>query len=531
VTATVLAEWQTITRRGKTLVLSDGVNPDVKVRMPGRRGSIPTRRPDGTIGLKRPRNDEERNLVSDNQTLRATMADPAFWAAARQLPGNAPSPHPTPGRPVQMPAWGLYLVVCVAGYLGSQRAAIAYFADPVMWDVIRMWAQPHTPNGWSALPPKPPTRAMLRTFLNKWDRDDWADVRARLEKAQMGAALSEVKRRGHFNPDERLSYNKVDFRQWVTTDGTVLKAPSDHSPDDDEPHRTDPASGLHTKAGSTAHGSKFVFIETVSDEYRGRFIVATAHVTPKPGKQHGDEAAPTVNALLNLKQAAPGMWGVIADTVLRGTHIGPLARRGIITVNHAPAAENPDRIRKGRHNRKRVERIQFLRTHRHELANGHICEHRLHTVGSVPHQEVYDDQGNSILTPLPNAITGHDRPNADGSSRWYVEYPVPCPHGATTAALRIDAPGRNDSKGWAWNDLMRFYPSGTPQFGLLYGRRNATESVHRQLKRKAERVPAYGYTRQMLFVLGYIATHNAVARALHQRRDGQRNALDHLLRT
>ena len=78
---------------------------------------------------------------------------------------------------------------------------------------------------------------------------------------------------------------------------------------------------------------------------------------------------------------------------------------------------------------------------------------------------------------------------------------------------------------------MRFYPSGTPQFGLLYGRRNATESVHRQLKRKAERVPAYGYTRQMLFVLGYIATHNAVARALHQRRDGQRNALDHLLRT
>ncbi len=59
----------------------------------------------------------------------------------------------------------------------------------------------------------------------------------------------------------------------------------------------------------------------------------------------------------------------------------------------------------------------------------------------------------------------------------------------------------------------------------------ATESVHRQYKRKAERVPAYGYTRQLLFVLGYIATHNAVARALHLRRAGQPNALDGILQT
>jgi hypothetical protein len=77
---------------------------------------------------------------------------------------------------------------------------------------------------------------------------------------------------------------------------------------------------------------------------------------------------------------------------------------------------------------------------------------------------------------------------------------------------------------------MRFYPVGTPQYGLLYGRRNATESVHRQYKRKAERVPAYGYTRQLLFVIGYVATHNAVARAFHLRRAGKPNALDGILR-
>jgi len=164
-TAAVLAASSVLSKRGKTIVLSDRVNPDVTVRIAGKRSSLPTRRPDGTVGLRRPRNDEERHMVSDNQTVRAVLADPAFWAAAEQLPGNAPSPHPAAGRPVHLPAWGLYLLTCVAGYLGSQRAAIAYFADPVMWDIIRVWAQPHTPSGWRALPAKPPSRAMLRTFL------------------------------------------------------------------------------------------------------------------------------------------------------------------------------------------------------------------------------------------------------------------------------------------------------------------------------------------------------------------------------
>lgn len=522
----VLAASSTLTQRGKTVVLSDGVNPDVVVRRGGRRASIPTVRPDGSIGMKRPRNDEERNLVTENQTVRAVLADPGFWAAASQLPGNAPSPHPVVGRPVQMPSWGLYLMACIAGYLGSQRDGVGYFADRVMWPLIRVWAQPHTPDGWFALPAKPPTRSMLRTFLNKWDSPEWADIRERVRKAQMGAAMTEAKHRGHFNPDLPLSYNKVDFRQWVTTDGTVLKGPSDRCPDEDGAHRTDDASGLHSKGGSTARGSKYVLVETVSEEYRGRFIVAVAHVTPKPGNQHGDEAAPTVDALLDLKHVAPGIRGVISDTVLRGVHISRLARRGIITVNIPPAAENPDGKKKGRNNKKRVERTQFLRTHRHKLPHGHICEHRLHTVGSIPHQETFDDEGNSVLVRLPNAVNGYDRPNADGSTRWYVEYPVPCPHGTTTAIVRIDGPGKADSKGWAWTDLMRFYPFGTPQFGLLYGRRNAAESVHQQYKRKARRVPAYGAVRQLLFVIGYIATHNAVAHALNLRRDGKQNALD-----
>ncbi len=461
----VLAASSTLKQRGNAMVLSDGVNPDVTVRIGGGRSSLPTRRPDGTVGVRRPRNDEERNMVSDNQTVRAVLADPGFWAAADHLPGNAPDPRHGPGRPAEQPSWALYLVACVAGFLGSQRAAVAYFADPVMWDIMRVWAQPHTPASWLALPAKAPTRAMLRTFLNKWDSPEWADVRKRVEKAQMGAAMSDAKRLGHFTADCPLSYNKVDFRQWVTTDGTVLKAPSDHTPDEDSSHRTDDASGLHSKGGSTAHGSKFVLIETISDEYRGRFILAAAHVNPKPGNQQGDEAAPTVTALLNLKAVASGMWGVISDTVLRGNHIKTLARNGMLTINIPPAQSNPDHKTEGRNGKNRVERKQFLRAHRHELPNGHVCEHRLHTVGSVPHQERYGDEGNLVLVPLPNAITGYDRPNADGSTRWYVEYPVECPHGPLPCPSVSMVPGKQTPKDGPGQTSCGSTPSAHPSTG------------------------------------------------------------------
>lgn len=526
--SSVRADEAVLAHRGRTMVLTDGHNPPISVRTSGRRASLPVRRKDGTIGLRRPRNGEERQMVSDNQTVRALLTDPAFWAAADQMPGNSPIRRLTRGRPAGHPTWVRWMMACVAGLLGSQRAAVAYFADPVTWDHLRVWVHPHIPEGWAAPLPSPPTRWTLRRFQKQWERDDWRDIRGQVEKALLGAALTQAKRQGHFEPCKPLSYNHVDPTQWVTVDGTVLRAPSDQEPDQGK--RTDEASGLHSYAGSTKRGSKFVLVESASEDYRGRYILAVAHVTPKPGREQGDEAAPTVRALIALAEQAPGLRGAISDSVLRGLHIEQLYKAGLVTVNYPVAASNPNRDTGGRNAPGRVERESFIRVHRHTLSNGTVCEHRLHTVGSVPHQivkTVKDD----VLRPLPAAKNGYCRTNKNGTRRWYVEYTVPCKRGDTLARLRIDGPARNDSRDWSYADIMRFYPVGTTQFGILYGRRNATESVHRQYKRKAERVPAYGHIRQTLYVLGYAATHNAVARALHLRRNSQPNALDGNLRT
>ncbi|MEI8081665.1 MAG: hypothetical protein WCI74_07460, partial [Actinomycetes bacterium] len=90
----------------------------------------------------------------------------------------------------------------------------------------------------------------------------------------------------------------------------------------------------------------------------------------------------------------------------------------------------------------------------------------------------------------------------------------------------LDDHGDNDITGWSRADLLRFYPTNTSQFGVVYGYRNRTESVHSQMKRGMPRIPAYGVTRQTLYILGYLIGHNAVAFALHRQRDGLPNALD-----
>ena len=73
---------------------------------------------------------------------------------------------------------------------------------------------------------------------------------------------------------------------------------------------------------------------------------------------------------------------------------------------------------------------------------------------------------------------------------------------------------------------LRFYPPGTPQFHALYSRRNDSESLHNQIKRRLTRLPAYRVKRQMLFILGISLLHNAATRAFALQRQGEPNPLD-----
>lgn len=76
-------------------------------------------------------------------------------------------------------------------------------------------------------------------------------------------------------------------------------------------------------------------------------------------------------------------------------------------------------------------------------------------------------------------------------------------------------------------EYLRFYPTNTPQFDILYGRRNDTESLHNQLKVKMRKMPAYGQRRQRLYLIGLVIAHNALTRAHALRDAGLPNPLDH----
>lgn len=503
----------------QTVNTADG---DITVKFGGRRKMLPTIRPDGSVGMKRARTDAEKEMVSDLDVVLATLADPGFWAAADHFLGNTQPLLPRMGRPPKNPPWVRFLVVCLAGHFGSQRKAIAFFRSRHMWRLLREISEKYKPLGYLSMTADPITRWQLTRFVRQWESDDWADIRERVRKATLGSAITRARHLGHFDPDQPLAYQDLDLRQWVIADGTVMNPPSDRR----EGGRKDSASGMHAHAGKTRYGSKFVLAETVSGEYRGRYIIGMEHVEPKPGNLQGDEGEAALNSLLEIKEQAPGARGVIIDSVFRGVHIKRCYDAGMVVVNFPHAKENPNRDKGGRNAEGRVEYTDLIRVHTHRLPNGHECRHRLHAVGSEVHVERFNEEGDTVLVPLPAPKTGYARENVNGTYRWYLEYTIPCRYGDTTARIRIDAPGRNDNQGWSYADRLRFYPTNTAQFPILYGRRNATESVNHQWKTTAPRVPAYGRVRQELFVLGYVTTHNAVADVFHARRAGLPTILD-----
>jgi len=58
-------------------------------------------------------------------------------------------------------------------------------------------------------------------------------------------------------------------------------------------------------------------------------------------------------------------------------------------------------------------------------------------------------------------------------------------------------------------EYSRFFPTGTEQFTRLYGRRNATESWHAELKRMRRRPPVRGMAMQSFYLSCMIVLQNA----------------------
>ena len=141
----------------------------------------------------------------------------------------------------------------------------------------------------------------------------------------------------------------------------------------------------------------------------------------------------------------------------------------------------------------------------HVTPRGTRCEHALIVIGSVPHTRTLDDEGNETLVEL-EVVAGQQRTNKSGVRRSYHHYAVPCIHGDFKHVHRLFP---EDETAVKHGEYSRFFPTGTEQFTRLYGRRNATESWHAELKRIRRRPPVRGIAMQSFYLSCMTVLQNA----------------------
>lgn len=493
----------------------------VKVIQRGRRDNLLYRDSTGALRTRRARTHEEKEAASQFALLRSLIADPAFWSVAMMLPGNRRRTG-APGRPTHHPAWTYLLIAGLTTITGSQRSAITFISDPVMWDFLRHYTAQHMPQGLDPVGDSAPERHHLSTFLRKWESAEWAPIREASHRQFRTDATTRARETGMFNPEQELRYATVDHGQHVVYDGTVFNSPSNTR------RAAADAENWQLKAGrERVWGSKVTFATTRGDDYQTRLVLDYEQVTGTTATGVGDEAASTITSALRLKETLPGIRGVIIDSALRGKHLKLLADHGLIVTNYPHALRNPHKRSGGRFSSGREEKKKQLRTLTHKRPNGTQCQHRLDIIGSIFHTDQYDADG--MLVPTECPVIGYEsRRNPSGSHRYYLTVQVPCVHGTFTTKVPLYHEDRNEFaiKGLNRGELLRFYPTNSPQFQALYGRRNDSESFHQQIKRRLTRLPAYRSERQALFILGMALLNNAYTRAVALRRDNKPNPLD-----
>lgn len=503
--------------RSVNLDLIDGqgaIQEQRRIIQHGIHPTVPTIRPDGLGGTRRPRTREESEAISDLQHGRMVLRSPQFWEVAWCLPGNVRRTGKR-GKPAHYPAWVLLFLATMTTVWGSQKAAITQVClDKSTWLAYRRLAKKHLPEGWDMPPKQPPQRHHLSYFVRLWKRPEWARVVEQAASTFRSTSIEFATELGHLPAGEKLRYDCPNPSQWIAFDGTVYKGPTNNRTR--RPERVDSACGWHNKFGeerARVWGSKFVFGSLRSEDYHGRLIIDFEHVRgPNDITGIGDEGRAIVAMAKRIRAEAPGMRGVIVDGVLRDTHISELSSVNLHTINRPTAQRNPHRKTKGTNNRSRLEKTMKLTVVRHERANGRACEHHIWAIGGNLAEQVLDASGKSTWVLLTHEKVSSRR-NKDGTWRHYVHATLTC----NQASVPLTVPLHHQPKEGAplkRGEVLRYYPPTSWQFGVLYGRRNDTESLHNEMKRAMPRLPAYSVAGQRLFVLAYAIRHNAATLAL-----------------
>jgi hypothetical protein len=233
--------------------------------------------------------------------------------------------------------------------------------------------------------------ARLRDSAEDW-REDFT------EKANRDA-VALAQRNGYLNPVRSLNWAKPDPRDFVATDGTVMR-PCFGSGQDDS---VGPQIVFNNEAAKNKPtGSKILTTFVHGDLAGSRIITRIDAVPPGPNGSPGGES-PVVDRMARaiFEASNGGMKGVIVDSVIRGRVLESLSRDGIVVVNYPHAQSNPNRSEGGRHAEGRIERTIEVDIVTHKVrGKSSPCEHPLLMVGSVPCTRTLDDSGNEVVIEL-----------------------------------------------------------------------------------------------------------------------------------
>jgi hypothetical protein len=450
--------------------------------------------------------------------VEAIFRNPALYALAECIPKGSHGG----GRPRAYPDYMLLGYEALISVYGSARQVEAELSHPLVWGLIRRIVAECFPADPSMRLAKRPMRR--HHYLYGRDRH-LADsgVFAELQALHRDLAADQARELGLLDPDGPGSWTHPHPSRMLHADGKVLTPLFRAKPGDVRvdcatgeilPARAEPDGGLHFEGtGDAAWGTKFVLVAVRSTSERGRIILDLEWV-PDPG----GEAAGAIRCFERLAPLLPGAQGVVYDTALRGVHHQRLLRDlGLMPINKVAAAEkgsSEPRRSKGR----RVEKSTWVEDKAVRTPDGLVTVRLYALAGAIGLGEL-TDSGDMVFTQVARVRTHRVR-DKSGRYRWYNDYALPASYGGGIVTVRLYGDAKDLARRFNRTENVRTIPPSDPDFKRLYGRRNDSESINRDLVDSMwlGRAHSLGHARQLVNLLGYALMVNSLALLEHRER-------------
>ena len=324
-----------------------------------------------------------------------------------------------PGRPVECTAFPVLVVWALKPQYPSERATIKELRDPANWQRLIDGAAAAWPDHPALpLPEKAPSRSQYRRFARRHLADN-AKVLESLCSHVRRTAAKAARHMGMLDPDDG-SLTAPKKRRTAFADETFLRSRLSRSPqecvDDNGEliHLFDPDAHTHftnNKQDAGTRGYKVYMIGMTNSWCNQRIILDMG--TRGTDITEGDNLSERIGLLQSESpEIRDGMQAVVYDRMLKAVHVDATYDRGVIPIVGTSLT-----------NKGQAPTV-VLRGQRFECRDGAIRHSDVRLLHTTACLDFVDGKGYPSHQPLRRLST-FNRPNSDGTYRWYNRYEVP----------------------------------------------------------------------------------------------------------